>query len=180
MTESDHGYKLGREIIALSEADHWDLARLEWGIEDIYMQQEPEACLCGHFPINELCVLWNRKNGNRAIVGNVCVRKFMKLPSNKMFAAIKRVTADATKAFNVELIEHAFAKGWINQWERGFYLDTWRKQNSQIGRWPRDFRSTKRFWLRCELIGDRSAVGRQGQRDDRGAAGGRALLRRGR
>ena len=57
MTESDHGYKLGREIIALSEADHWDLARLEWGIEDIYMQQEPEACLCGHFPINELCVL---------------------------------------------------------------------------------------------------------------------------
>ena len=52
----------------------------------------------------------------------------MKLPSNKMFAAIKRVTADATKAFNVELIEHAFAKGWINQWERGFYLDMWRKQ----------------------------------------------------
>ena len=128
MTESDHGYKLGREIIALSAADHWDLARLEWGIEDIYMQREPEACLCGHFPINELCVLWNRKNGNRATVGNVCVKKFMKLPSDKMFAAIKRVTADATKAFNVELIEHAFAKGWISQWKRGFYLDTWRKQ----------------------------------------------------
>ena len=52
----------------------------------------------------------------------------MKLSSDKMFAAIKRVTDDETNAFNVELIEHAFAKGWINQWERVFYLDTWRKR----------------------------------------------------
>ena len=128
MTGSDDGYKLGREIIALSEADHWARARLEWGIEDIYIQSEPETCLCGHFPINELCVLRNRKNGNCAIVGNVCVKKFMKLPSDKMFAAIKRVNDDATKAFNVELIEHAFDKGWINQWEKDFYLNTWRKR----------------------------------------------------
>ena len=37
-------------------------------------------------------------------------------------------TSMRRRGFNVELIEHAFAKGWINQWERGFYLDTWRKQ----------------------------------------------------
>ena len=128
MTESADGYKLGREIIALSEADRWDRARLEWWIEEIYIQREPETCLCGHFPINELCVLRNEKNGHSAIVGNVCVKKFMKLSSDKMFAAIKRVTDDETNAFNVELIEHAFTKGWINQWERGFYLDTWRKR----------------------------------------------------
>lgn len=128
MTGSDDGYKVGREIIALSDADDWDRARLEWRIEDIYIQQEPETCLCGHFPINELCVLRNRKNGNSAVVGNVCVKKFMKLSSDKMFAAIKRVTADATKAFNAELIEHAFTKGWISQWEKDFYLDTWRKR----------------------------------------------------
>ena len=88
MTESDDGYKLGRAIIALSEADRWDRARLEWWIEEIYIQREPETCLCGHFPINELCVLRNEKNGHSAIVGNVCVKKFMKLSSDKMFAAI--------------------------------------------------------------------------------------------
>ncbi|MYB05041.1 MAG: hypothetical protein F4Y24_01685 [Gemmatimonadetes bacterium] len=127
-TGSHHGFALGRRIVELSEAADWDRARLEWRIEDIYIQRKPETCLCGHFPINELCVLRNRKNHNRAIVGNVCVKKFMKLSSDRMFAAIKRVTADETKAFNVHVIEHAFAKRWINDWERDFYLDTWRKR----------------------------------------------------
>ena len=128
MTGPHHGFALGRKIVALSEADDWDRARLEWRIEDIYIQSEPESCLCGHFPINEICVLQNRKNHNTAIVGNVCVKKFMEPSSDRMFAAIKRVTADETKALNVQVIEHAFPKCWINAWERGFYLDTWRKR----------------------------------------------------
>jgi len=119
-------YKLPREIIARSAADTWDQARLEWRIEDIYIQQEPETCLCGHYPINETRVLRNTKNRATAVVGNVCVKKFMKLRSDKMFDAIKRVTADETRALNVEAVEHAFAKGWVNEWERNFYLDTWR------------------------------------------------------
>ncbi len=128
-TGSHQGFALGRRIVALSEADDWDRARLEWQIEDIYIQREPETCLCGHFPINELCVLRNRKNYKQTIVGNICVKKFMKLSSGRMFAAIKRVTADETKALNAHVIEHAFAKQWINDWEHGFYLDTWRKRD---------------------------------------------------
>ena len=125
-TGSHGGFALGRRIVALSEATDWDRARLEWRIEDIYLQRKPETCLCGHFPINELCVLRNRNN--KAIVGNVCVKKFMKLSSDRMFAAIKRVSVDETKALNGEVIEHALAKGWINDWERDFYLNTWRKR----------------------------------------------------
>lgn len=128
-TGTHHDFPLGRRIVELSEADDWDRARLEWRIEDIYIQRRPETCLCGHFPINELCVLRNKKNHNKATVGNVCVKKFMKLPSERMFDAIKRVTADETKAFNVQVIEHSFAKHWINDWEKKFYLDTWRKRN---------------------------------------------------
>ena len=127
-TGSHHGFALGKRIVALSEADDWDRARLEWRIEDIYIQREPKTCLCGHFPINELCVLRNRRNSNQAIVGNICVKKFMKLSSDRMFSAIKRVVADETKALNVQVIDHAFAKRWINDWEHGFYLDTWRKR----------------------------------------------------
>ena len=42
-------------------------------------------CLCSHFPIKEICVIRNRVNGVRAEVGNVCVKKFLGLPSGKIF-----------------------------------------------------------------------------------------------
>ena len=118
-TGPHRGFALGRRIVELSEADDWDRARMEWEIEDIYIQREPDTCLCGHYPIKELCVLRNRKNHNGAIVGNVCVKKFMKLSSDRMFAAIKRVTLDGSKALNAHVIEHARAKRWINDWEHG-------------------------------------------------------------
>lgn len=126
---SPQEYKLSGEIIALSVADTWDRARLEWKLEDIYQEEEPDTCLCGHFPINELCYLRNTKNGNRALVGNVCVKKFLGLPSDKIFEAIHRITTDLTKALNPDAIEHAFQKHWISEWERTFYLDTWRKRS---------------------------------------------------
>jgi len=64
------GYKLTNEIIDLSEAVVWDLAKLEWGLAEVYEADEPERCLCGHFPIKEVCVLLNQRNGNRTEVGN--------------------------------------------------------------------------------------------------------------
>lgn len=122
-------YKLPREIIARSVADTWDEARLEWRIEDIYSEEDPDICLCGHSPITETCVLRNVRNRNSAVVGNVCVKKFLGLPSSKMFDAIKRIAKDDTGALNPEAIDHANSKGWINDWERSFYFDTWRKRN---------------------------------------------------
>ena len=68
------------------------------------------------------------KNGNEAIVGNVCVKKFLNLPSDKIFKAIKRVSKDNTKALNPEAIHHIYERNWINDWEREFYLDTYRKR----------------------------------------------------
>lgn len=123
-----HSYKLPEAIVALSVAKRWDEARLEWRIEDIYWEQEPDTCLCGHFPINELCYLRNIKNNARALVGNVCVKKFMGLPSDQMFEAIKRIAHDDSRALNPQAIDHAHSKGWINDWERKFYFDTWRKR----------------------------------------------------
>ena len=52
-------------------------------LEDIYSEDEPETCFCGHFPINELCFL------------NVCVKKFLGLPSDKIFDAVNRITKDS-------------------------------------------------------------------------------------
>ena len=122
-------YELASKIIALSVADTWDEAKLEWSLVDVYKEDVPDTCLCGHFPIIENCVIANRCNGNQAIVGNVCVKKFLGLPSDKIFQAINRIAQDNERALNAEAVEHAHRKGWINDWERKFYFDTMRRRN---------------------------------------------------
>jgi len=122
-------YKLAKEIIALSEASNWDQAKLEWTLESIYKEDEPDTCLCGHFPIIEICILRNKLNSNTAIVGNCCVKKFIGLPSDKIFQAVKRVSKDDTKSLNAETIDHAFRNRWINDWEYKFYMDILRKRS---------------------------------------------------
>lgn len=121
-------FKLTSEIIELSSSNIWDAAKLEWELDEIYEADEPGRCLCGHFPIIETCILKNKVNGNPATVGNCCVKKFIGLPSDKIFQAIKRVRKDNEKSLNAEAIEHAFDKHWINDWEKGFYLDVMRKR----------------------------------------------------
>lgn len=122
-------FKLTTEIVARSVSPVWDAAKLEWTLHEVYEAEEPETCLCGHFPIIELCVLRNKVNSQLATVGNCCVKKFIGLPSDLIFQAVKRVRSDATKSLNGESLAHAKDKGWINQWEYDFYLRIMRKRN---------------------------------------------------
>jgi hypothetical protein len=121
-------YKLTQNIIALSNSKVWDSAKREWGLNDVYQADEPETCLCGHSPIIEVCVLGNTHNYEKATVGNHCVKKFIGLPSDKIFQSVKRVRKDNTKALNAEALKHAHNKGWINDWEYNFGIDTRRKR----------------------------------------------------
>jgi len=122
-------YKLTENIIRLSASNIWDIAKLEWDLSEVYEAEEPETCLCGHYPIIEICVLQNKINRQSTIVGNCCVKKFIGLPSDKIFQAVKRVRKDDQKSLNIEAIQHAFDKGWINQWEYDFSINTMRKRN---------------------------------------------------
>lgn len=121
-------YKLTAEILDRSESIVWDAAKLEWELDHIYEADESERCLCGHFPIIEICILKNKVNRKTAIVGNCCVKKFIGLPSDKIFQAVKRVRKNEEKALNSEAIQHAYQNGWINDWEYGFSMDTVRKR----------------------------------------------------
>ena len=121
-------YKLINEILSLSVSNTWEVAKTEWELNEIYFADIPETCLCGHFPIIELCELKNRKNKILAVVGNCCVKKFIGLPSDKIFQAVKRVRKDGEKGLNGEAIELAYSKKWINDWEYNFYIDTFRKR----------------------------------------------------
>lgn len=122
-------YKLTEEILKRSQSQIWDIAKREWSLSQIYEAEEPETCLCGHFPIIEICILRNKLNAQFATVGNCCVKKFIGLPSDLIFQAVKRVRKDNQKSLNAEAIQHAYEKNWINEWEYTFSIDTRHKRN---------------------------------------------------
>lgn len=121
-------YKLTNEILQKSQSKTWDAAKAEWVLDQIYESEDPETCLCGHFPIIEICILENKLNKNLVTVGNCCVKKFIGLPSNLIFQAVKRIRRDIKKSLNPEAIMHAYKNGWINNWEFTFSMNTCRKR----------------------------------------------------
>ena len=122
-------FQLTTEILNRSVAKTWDEAKLEWSLLEVYEAEIPETCLCGHFPIVELCLLTNRCNRSQATVGNCCVKRFIGLPSDKIFQAVKRIRKDQTKSLNPEAVQHAYDRHWISEWEKNFYFDIMRKRN---------------------------------------------------
>jgi hypothetical protein len=123
-------YRLAQEIVARSIADRWADAKLEWSLAEVFFLGPDECgvCLCGHFPIKECCVLVNHENGTEVTVGNCCVKKFLDLPSEAIFRALRRVARDPSKAISPAAVEHFHRRGWITAWERSFLLDTARKR----------------------------------------------------
>ena len=108
-------YQLTAEIIKRSQAKVWDAAKLEWALKEVYEAEEPDTCLCGHFQIIEICALRNKLNGKGAVVGNCCVKKFVGLPSHKIFQAVKIVRKDTEKSLNAEAVQHAYDRDWISE-----------------------------------------------------------------
>lgn len=143
-------YQLAQEILARSTAEVWDAAKLEWTLHEVFESQEPETCLCGHYPIIENCVLRNKTNGAFATVGNCCVKKFLGLPSDLIFQAIKRVRADGDKSLNAEALEYAHGRGWVNDWERDFYLRTLRKRVMSDKQWAVKRKINAKFLLQMQ------------------------------
>ncbi len=89
--------QLSKEILAKSRAEDWETARKEWALVDIIEADEPEACLCGHYPIMEICEIRNRVTGITTEVGNVCVKRFLGVRSDLIFTAVKKIRKDIKK-----------------------------------------------------------------------------------
>jgi hypothetical protein len=123
-------FRLAEEIVNRSVAESWHDARIEWELESVFVSKldEPGTCLCGHYPIREHCVLRNRENDNVVVVGNCCVRRFLDMPSERVFRGLRRIVRDVEAALGPATVEFAHGRGWINDWERSFLLDTARKQ----------------------------------------------------
>lgn len=122
-------YKLSEEILKLSVSKFWDSAKFEWKFENAYESEDQQTCLCGHFPIINVCVIKNTKNGNCTEVGNCCVNKFLNIDEgNKIFISIKRIKNDLTKSMSVDVVEYLKNKNIIDDFEFNFYINILRKR----------------------------------------------------
>lgn len=121
-------YRLTTELIKLSQSQKWSEAKLEWELIGIERMEEPETCLCGHYPILEICTIQNSKTKNESRVGNCCVKKFNN-QSNKIFRSIAAIKKNIEKSLNAETLKWAIKNRWISDKEYGFYMDILRKRS---------------------------------------------------
>jgi hypothetical protein len=120
----DRGLLL-HEMLSQSNASIWEEARLEWSFFDAYEDASMTHCLCGH-EIKERCVLRNRFTECLALVGSSCVREFMteitcEVPTNAIFASLKRVKRSPDKAVHKHLVKLAREKCRITSHAENWY-----------------------------------------------------------
>ena len=120
---------LSAEILKLSQATEWSVARREWALIDIYEADEQRACLCEHYPIREICVIRNRLTNAVTEVGNVCVKQFLGIRSDLIFHALKRIKKDPTKSLNEDALVFFRDKKMFTETEYDFLQDTMKKRN---------------------------------------------------
>lgn len=132
MSDGYNFHQLKTEILKLSGAAHWAVAKKEWKLVDISEAEEPETCLCGHFPIIELCTIHNPTTGKSTDVGNVCVRRFLGFRSDLIFQSLKRIRKDLTKSIGADARVFFHQRVIINNWEYEFQQSTMRKRNLSL------------------------------------------------
>lgn len=126
-------YKLTSELLKLSSSQIWEEAKREWSIQCIYLDEEPQSCLCGHYPIVEICVIKNNITGKTAEVGNCCVKKFLEITHigynvSLIFQAIKRILEDISNSANLDTIFYAEQVGIWNKKNVEFYHSIYQKR----------------------------------------------------
>ena len=108
-------------LVKNSENKNWKKSINEWNIKNIIEGEYTTKCICGHIIIQR-CVIVNKINNNELVVGNCCIKK---IPSfKKDFKAYKGLKDNK---LNQSLINLAFEKEIIDDWEYNFITETFRK-----------------------------------------------------
>ena len=99
-------------------------------MQNLQIEVVKKTCLCGHYPIVELCHLTNRYTNEDVVVGNVCVTKFMHVdvPVAQIIPSILRIKDNLSNSINEKLLDVVIDKNLINEWEINFYSNTIRKR----------------------------------------------------
>ncbi|MCI1141841.1 hypothetical protein MOP88_05135 [Sphingomonas sp. WKB10] len=128
---SGYNFKqLQAEMLARSQSVDWPQAKSEWDLEDVFIVNQDQVCLCGHHPIRQICTLRNSVIANPAEVGNVCVQKFLGMNSRRVVNALKRISGDIHRSLNKEGIEMFTNLGVISRVDADDYLLFYRKRKN--------------------------------------------------
>ncbi|WP_156348524.1 hypothetical protein [Sphingomonas sp. Leaf23] len=117
-------------ILGLSVSNNWDEAKSEWQLDFVYIDNSDRACECGHSPIHQICCIKNQKNSATTEVGNVCVKRFLRLLSNRIFSVLKRLQANNQKSLNPASLDLFRDRGVISYQEALDYREYWRKRTT--------------------------------------------------
>ncbi len=118
--------RLKAHILSLSRSTDFATACKEW--DPTHVQVYLGSCPCG-MTIMDHCFLWNRVTGTSTHVGNVCVGRFMGLPTDStLFEGLKRIHRRPVSAPNVAVIEYAERQGLLQGREADFLRDTRKKR----------------------------------------------------
>ena len=125
---SHHREQLQAAVIAASQANTWEAARAEW--QPGVMWEAPNGrCTCGYNPIRQHNEIHNTLNGNRLVVGRVCIKQFFDLPEvESVWSALDRLKADPDGSIPIVLVREAAAAGWLKTREEEFLSDIYRKR----------------------------------------------------
>ncbi|MGG9998645.1 hypothetical protein ACQU0X_00970 [Pseudovibrio ascidiaceicola] len=128
MSDGYNFKQLKENILLLSNAHDWEVAKKEWSLVSIMTSDQPSTCLCGHNPIIDICTIQNQVTGKVAEVGNICIKRFFGIRSDLIFSAVKRIQKNPDKSLNADSIVFFHQKKAINDWEYGFLQDTLKKR----------------------------------------------------
>jgi hypothetical protein len=119
-----------KAILSLSVSPDWDTAKAEWQLHMVYEDPSDRSCECEHSPIHQICVIKNSGNSKIAEVGNVCVQKFLRLMSNRIFSVIRRLRWDINKSLNPKALDLFEERNVISFDEKQDYLRYWRRRKN--------------------------------------------------
>jgi hypothetical protein len=119
-------YRFGPELLKLSVAMTLQAALAEWSPVGVHTADdgEEEQCLCGKYPIKEVWLIRNNRNGKQAIVGSVCVQRFLGLPAQAICTGLQRIETDLARSMGTAALQHFHDKGVVNNYEYRFYRET--------------------------------------------------------
>ena len=131
-SEQSNQDRLIAEILARSTSPQWPEARKEWVLSEIYREKEPLTCLCGFSPIQDICILRNRINGNLALLGKLCADRFSSFEASGIFSGLQSISCEPARPLNKAATLFAHARRWITDWERDFLFDTARRRRLSL------------------------------------------------
>jgi len=117
------------KILQASNSKDWETARSEWEIMQVYFSEEPQKCLCGHYPIKRICELVNKNTGTIEKVGSCCVTNFLPVKPELIMSSIKRIKENNLTTLKPEIIDLAYQLKIITPVEHNFYQKQKRRSN---------------------------------------------------